>query len=130
MPSGRARKTPRAILLVDVDRNQRRSLAIGLRLLGHRPQEATSGEEAVARIRERAFDLIVVDLLLPDMSGLELARLLRQAVPGARVVVTSPYEVPARTLEALGFRPTAYLAKPLRTEALANLLTTGESSPL
>lgn len=111
-----------SILLVDIDHNQRRSLAIGLRLLGHRAEEASCAEEAMERCRAEGFDLVVVDLLLPDMSGLTLARRLSTEFPRMSLLLTCVYDVPRWALEREGVDGLPYLSKPLRTEDIVRML--------
>jgi CheY-like chemotaxis protein len=106
------------VLLVDVDRNLRRSLAIGLKLLGHQTDEAGDAAEALELVRRRHFDLVVIDLLLPDMSGIELARALQGIAPELRLVLTTAYEMPAEKPKCPGANGAAWLPKPLRTEDL------------
>lgn len=53
--------------------------------------EAVNGEEAVARAEELKPDVIVMDLVMTDLSGVEAARRIRDAVPGTRVVIHTSY---------------------------------------
>jgi DNA-binding NarL/FixJ family response regulator len=66
-------------------------------LLSHHRQmeivgEAESGEDAVARVPEAAPDVVLLDLSLPGMNGIETARVLRVAAPGVRLVALSMHE--------------------------------------
>ena len=57
------------ILLVEVDDNLRRLFAIALTLHGYASCEARNGVEALAILERRAFDAVVLDLILPDIDG-------------------------------------------------------------
>jgi DNA-binding response OmpR family regulator len=121
----------RRILIVDADRNQRRSLAIGLRLLGYLAVEAASAEEALGLAAQDRFDLLVVDVRpRSEMDGLDLARRLREACPRSSLVVTASFDTPGSSRDRLGFEPQGYLCKPFRTEELVPFLrSVSRSSP-
>jgi CheY-like chemotaxis protein len=120
-PADRPSSARVCVLLVDVDRNLRRSLAIGLKLLGHRTEEAGDAARALELVHRHHFDLAVIDLLLPDMSGLDLARSLQRIAPDVRLVLTTAYELPSERPEHAGSDGTVWLRKPLRTEDLLHL---------
>jgi DNA-binding NarL/FixJ family response regulator len=61
-------------------------------LPGCRLLEATSGEEAIALARERAPDLVLIDINLPWMNGIEATRHIKRAVPQTQVVVLTIHE--------------------------------------
>lgn len=117
-----ASQRPHRFLIVDEDRNQRRSLAIGLRVHGHHAEEAGSAAEALAHPALGTIDFVVVELLLADMSGLEVAQRLRRMFPLLRIALSSAYEISPAHLSELGFRPAALFQKPMRTEELLGLL--------
>ena len=62
--------------------------------------EARDGSEALRKARELLPDLILLDISMPGMSGLEAARLLRQAVPSAKIVAMSQHD-PIRLLPSV-----------------------------
>lgn len=65
--------------------------------------EATGGQETLAKAREFQPDLILLDISMPGMNGLQVARLLRQQVPEAKIVVISqhdPVHLLPRVIEA------------------------------
>jgi len=75
--------SPPRILLVDDEQSVQTLLAYPLRKEGYEVVPALDGQEALDRFDEQAFDLIVLDLMLPKVDGLEVCRLLRgrSAVP-------------------------------------------------
>lgn len=101
------------ILIVDDEANHRRSLSIGLRLEGFEVLEACDGAEALAVLEQHAVDLAVVDLMMPGIHGLDLARRMRFRHSNVLVLLTSAYHLSARQLEradvgAVGFLPKPY----------------------
>jgi DNA-binding response OmpR family regulator len=110
-----AMASPRTrVLIVDDEDNHRRTLAIGLRLEAFDVQEARDGEAAIELCESGAdFDVAIVDLMMPGINGLDLARRLRTRRPDVRVVLTSAYHLSERQLEradvgAIGFVPKPY----------------------
>ncbi len=68
------------LLVVDDDPDIRDLLAYGLTRAGHLVDAARDGEEALARVAEEHYDLMVLDVSMPGISGLEVARTITQRV--------------------------------------------------
>ena len=68
---------PRKVLIVDDNADQGRPLALILRHSGYEAQFVTSGEAALTRVREEPVGLMIVDMMMPGMSGLEVLRHVR-----------------------------------------------------
>ncbi len=66
------------ILVVDDEVGFARSMGRSLRRLGHQPTLALHPDDALALFREQTFDAVITDIDMPEMSGIELARCLRQ----------------------------------------------------
>ena len=73
--------------------------------------EADSGERAYALCREQAFDVIVMDLSLPGMSGIEATRRICSRNPGTRILVFSVHEEEIFVRRALAAGATGYIGK-------------------
>lgn len=110
------------ILIVDDEENQRRALAIGLRLEGFEVREAHDGEAALASLVESRADVALIDLMMPGINGLELARRLRFSYPQVRIVLTSAYHLTERQLERAGLGPIAFVPKPYAMDDLVGFL--------
>ena len=74
------------ILLVDNDTASRSTLDVVLFCEGYAVSTAANGEEALAWLMQQPFDLLVIDLALPGLSGLELARCARRCQPSIEVL--------------------------------------------
>ncbi|MEY9998030.1 two-component system OmpR family response regulator [Streptomyces sp. V4I8] len=94
-------------------------LAPSLRFLGYEVDEAAGGRQALAAVRERGHDLVLLDVVLPDLDGFEVLRRLRAG--GARVPVVFVTEQASGDDVANGLDLGAddYITKPLRLAEVA-----------
>jgi PAS domain S-box-containing protein len=118
------KKPRRRLLLVDDNVDAATSQAAVLRLLGHDVEVAYNGEEAIAKAKEFAPEIVFLDLGMPGMDGYEVARRLRSAQEGRPIKLVAQTgwgqdEDRRRTREA-GFD--AHLAKPVDMASLQRLL--------
>jgi signal transduction histidine kinase/ActR/RegA family two-component response regulator len=109
------------ILVVEDEESIRRFLAAGLSQLGHRPRVTANAHEGLAAFAEEAFDVVVTDLGLPDVSGEEVARQVAERSPSTPVVLLTGWadQIRAETRAIAGVR--YVLGKPI---TLSNLLST------
>jgi DNA-binding response OmpR family regulator len=112
------------ILIVDDEENHRKSLAIGLRLEGYRILEASDGEGALHVLSSEEVDLAIIDLMMPGINGLDLARRMRFRHPEVRVVLTSAYHLSERQLQRAEIRVLGFVPKPFEMEDLVGFLRT------
>jgi two-component system response regulator HydG len=106
------------ILVVDDDSATRDGLRLSLTTAGYAVETAEDGEEAMRRMEARPASLIITDLAMPNMGGLELLRRARREHPELPViVVTSSGDVPS-AVEAMRLGAENYLSKPLDVDAL------------
>ena len=80
-------KTAANILLVDDEEKFLNSIAERLKLMGHHPLKASSGQAAIEMLRKNAVDLAIVDLKMPDMDGLVTIIKLKEIQPGLQSVL-------------------------------------------
>jgi len=122
------------ILFVDDDPHMLETLDKSAQLFGHQAIIAKSGEEALKLATTQSPDLIMTDMMLPDMDGMALLDQLRQndATASIPVVVlsASPEVDLARLSEQAG--ADSYLSKPVRLQTLQNVIehyTSGTRDP-
>lgn len=109
------------ILIVDDDIQIRRALLHALSARGYKITQAANGEEALALAAAEHPDIIVLDLAMPGMSGLEVCRELR-AWSKAPILVLSVKDRDSDKIAALDFGADDYLTKPFNTgELLARI---------
>jgi CheY-like chemotaxis protein len=112
----------RRILVVDDDRALRRALAGLLSQAGHAVETAGDGAAALARLAHEAFDIVLLDIGLPDMSGLDvLARTAALAAPPRAIVMTAD-DTPETLLQAVRRQAYRYLRKPFAPRAMVELV--------
>lgn len=80
---------------------------------------AETGADGVRLVRNEAFDLYLVDINLPDMSGYDLLREIRRLRPGAKALAVSADAMPAHVERGLKAGFDGYITKPVRLQALA-----------
>ena len=114
--------TTESILIVDDDEAMCWTLAVTLGSDGYETETALSGKDALEKARERLFSLALVDIRLPDMSGLDLLASLRDVQPDLVPVILTGYASVESAVEALSQGAAAYVTKPFRMdEALATV---------
>jgi len=101
------------VLVVDDDKGMRRLLGGVLRGSDYSVDEAGSAEEAVAKVRENTYQLVISDILMPGDSGLELLARLRELQPHMPVALMTAYGSGEMLEHALGFGAFDYLEKPI-----------------
>ncbi len=90
------------VLIADDNADTRDALALILRAAGHEVVGAADGEQAVDLYRTQAFDLLVLDLLMPRRDGFETLRVLKSEFPALRaLVISGAWRVGGR--DALGY---------------------------
>lgn len=118
-----ASRFPLNVLLVDDDGNIRRTLALSLKDLNCTVDQASSVDEAMTKIQNRPFDLILTDFKMENLSGLDLIKRARSSRPDAIIVVMTAFASYENAVEVVKEGAFDYLPKPFTTAQLAHLLT-------
>lgn len=106
------------VLLVDDNASVLLTLAIALRRRGHDVTTAANGTQALAQLFNHRFDVVVSDVRMPDISGVQLANIIQKNKYATRVILTSAYS----TLEAHQNVAEAFLRKPVDVSQLDEML--------
>lgn len=110
------------ILVVDDDRAMVRTLCDILRLRGWTAAAAHSGEEAVAAMRQAPCLWVLIDLKMPGMDGIEASKTIRDASPGARVILMSAHSTDKDLDRARSSGVIRFLPKPIDLPSLFEML--------
>jgi len=110
------------ILVVDDDPEMRRLLEDVLTREGYAVFQAENGSEALLKLRERSYDVIILDKIMAGLSGLEILPGMKMVQPEARVILITAFGDRETSLEALGKGATAYLAKPFGMSVLVQMV--------
>jgi DNA-binding NtrC family response regulator len=102
----------KSILVVDDDRLIRSFISTILKEDGHRVEEAGSGQIGLEKFQAADFDLVVTDLRMPDLSGLDLIREGRKLRPESRWIIITAYGSIGNAVEAMKVGASDYLTKP------------------
>jgi two-component system cell cycle response regulator DivK len=113
------------ILIVEDDPRSLKMIQMILRPYGYSLLEATDGEEALKVACSDKPDLIIMDLRLPKVSGLEVTRQLRQMSDFSHIAIIAitAYAMKGDEEKAISAGCDAYLAKPINTRELPKLIT-------
>jgi two-component system response regulator HydG len=106
------------VLVVDDQRNMRATTALLLRQAGHAVEEAESGTAAIGRVQQEPFDVVLTDLRMPDVDGLEVLRAVRAHAPDTQVIVMTAYGTIDSAVEAMRRGALDYVSKPFKEDEL------------
>lgn len=106
------------ILVVDDQRNMRATTAMLLRAGGYQVDEADGGENALLRLNEAPYDLLLTDLKMEPIDGLTLLSRALEVSPHAQAIVMTAYGSVESAVEAMRRGAYDYLAKPFKEEEL------------
>ena len=91
--------------------------------------EATNGVEGLARYREQRPDLVTLDIVMPELDGVEMLRQLRSEDPAARVVMVSAVDQRAKLRECIALGALDFVVKPFDKERLLSLFRKYAAAP-
>jgi CheY-like chemotaxis protein len=106
------------VLLVEDDDDNRELMTEVLETAGYQVATAASGAEGLRKLSEQAVDVVVTDVGMPGMGGLELARASKRIAPRVPVVVVTGYAEREDIMSARGREVDAVLIKPVDPDLL------------
>lgn len=107
------------VLLVDDDVTLLETMKIILEGKGYHVDTSSTGEDALERLRERYYDVVVLDIVLPDLSGIDLLKSLEtQRIPKVRKIILTGHATLENAVQAINLGADAYLIKPVAPEEL------------
>jgi DNA-binding NtrC family response regulator len=118
-------KKPR-ILVVDDDPESREYLVEALTRHGYPVLTAQDGAEGLAQLREHDLDIVLCDLMMPNVDGLELLKTIRRITLRAEVIIVTGQSSADRCAEAIEQNAFGYLLKPLKLKSLLDSVRRAE----
>ena len=113
---------PGNFLVVDDEKTQRETLRKVLESWGHTVQEASDGSKALEMVKGNPIDVIMTDLRMPGMTGLELLTAVKEARPDVDVVVMTAYGSVEGAVQAMKVGAVDFITKPLDLDQLEIVL--------
>ncbi len=115
---------PAQILVVDDEPHVCNAVARALNLLGYETQEANSGYAALQRLNNRAFDLMILDMRMPEMDGIEVMQRAHQQYPDLLILVLTGHATLESAIAAVKSGAVDYLLKPVVVADIAMAVDT------
>ena len=107
-----------SVLVVDDDKNTRRLFQAVLQSAGYRVFAAGDGEEALAVMDREFIDLVVLDIMMPNMDGYEFTKILRECNNNLPILMVSARQLPADKKKGFLVGVDDYMTKPIDEEEL------------
>lgn len=111
------------ILVVDDEINVCRSIRQSIESEDYEVDMALSGEEAIKKDKTKLYDLIITDLMMPGISGMDLLTSLKNARPGVNVIIITGYPTIKTAVQSIKIGAFDYLPKPFTPNDLRSLVS-------
>lgn len=102
-----------AVLIVDNDRAHARAMSESLERVGYRCTVATSGPEGTDAIEQSTFDVVITDLVMNEIDGMQILQKARQSLPDCEVVMVTGHATVPKAVEAMQHGAFNFLEKPI-----------------
>jgi len=113
----------KSVLIVDDEKNILLTLSQSLEVLQLETDTATNGEEALAKLKEKEFGLLLLDIRMPGMDGMEVLRQVREIRPDIRIIMISAYGTIELAVEAMKLGAVDFIQKPFSPEEVRALVS-------
>jgi len=110
------------ILIVEDDQTVGELLLNSVQKWGHHSDLAVTGEDALKQTRRNMYDVILLDVMLPDGPSYEKIPGLKAATPDVNIITMTGYNTPEMEQKVRGFGITYYMAKPVSINELRHII--------
>jgi CheY-like chemotaxis protein len=110
------------ILVIDDNEDFRKLLAETITLWGYNAEEAVDGQQALSIIEQFSPDLVIVDLDMPNMNGLEFTKRVKEINPNFPVIMVTAFAKFYTSEEINASHPDAFLQKPVHMDKLLEVI--------
>lgn len=111
------------ILIADDEKNICLTLSQALEVLGAETDTALNGEEALMKLEKKKFGIILLDLRMPGMGGMEVLRRVREIRPDIRVIILTAYGTIESAVEAMKLGAVDFIQKPFSPDEIRELVS-------
>ena len=111
-------KIPLKILLVDDDESILEVLSDLMRIFGHDYETARSGTEAIEKLKKESFHIVLTDMMMPGMNGMELLKHINNNYPSTKVIVVTGYDRTFTYTDVIRAGASDFISKPFNTDEL------------
>ena len=108
----------RTLLIVDDERKMAVVLETAFEQAGYQVTIASSGEDALAKFRENPVPLVLTDLKMPDISGIDVLEAVKKLSPDTEIILMTAYATAQTAVEAMKKGAYDYVLKPFEPEQL------------
>jgi len=115
--------TRKPVLIVDDEKNIRLTLSQSLESLELETDTAVNGEEALAKLKDKDYGLVLLDLRMPGMDGMEVLRRLREIRPDIRVIIITAYGTIESAVDAMKLGAVDFIQKPFSPKEIRGLVS-------
>ena len=111
-----------SLLIIDDDEYMLETLGDILQEKGYRIEAARTGEEAIMKAREHFFNVALIDVKLPDVTGIEVLRTFKEKYPARMNIIITANATLQNAVDALNLGANAYITKPIDHEILDQMI--------
>lgn len=113
-----------SVLIVDDEKNIRLTLAATVKSMQLDTATAVNGEEALEKIRQFNYDVMLLDIKMPGMDGMQVLERVRALKPGMSIIMITAHGTVENAVEAMKLGAVDFLQKPFTPEEIRELVTT------
>ncbi len=117
-----AAKHPMQIMVAEDNLINQHVINLMMKKLGYQIEIVNNGQEAIDALHKKDFDLILMDMQMPEMNGLEATRMIRQTAKKLVIIALTANTMPGDREECLNAGMNDYLSKPIKTKELIEKL--------
>jgi len=112
-----------SLLIIDDDENMLETLSDVLQEKGYQTETAKTGKEAITKAKEHFFNVALIDIRLPDITGIEVLRAFRENYPSRMNIILTAYATLQNAVDAVNLGANAYIMKPIDHKRLEKIIT-------
>jgi DNA-binding NtrC family response regulator len=115
--------TSKPVLIVDDEKNIRLTLSLALESMGLEIDSAMNGEEALDKVNQKEFGLILLDLKMPGMDGMEVLKRVSEIRPDIRIIIITAHGTIESAIDAMKLGAVDFIQKPFSPDEIRELVS-------